>query len=88
MAVRHPEISEVRGPSLMIGIEFGERRREDTAFAARVLRRCLGLRLVLYPAGPADSMIRFIPPLNVNEADLDEEGLATLDAAIAQARSG
>ncbi len=81
---RHPEISEVRGPGLMIGVEFGERRPDDAAFTKDVLRACLDLGLVIYPCGIAGSVLRFIPPLNVSESDLSQ-GIEILDHAIAKA---
>ncbi len=85
LQARHPEISEVRGPGLMIGVEFGERRPEDGEFTRAVLRNCLDLGLVIYPCGTAGSALRFIPPLNVNESDL-AQGIEILDRAIAKAR--
>ncbi|MDA8346662.1 MAG: aminotransferase class III-fold pyridoxal phosphate-dependent enzyme [Thermaerobacter sp.] len=85
MQVRHPEIAEVRGPGLMIGIEFGERRPEDGEFTKSVLQHCLDLGLVIYPCGTASSALRFIPPLNVGESDLSK-GIEILDKAIAKVR--
>ncbi|MBX5465283.1 MAG: aminotransferase class III-fold pyridoxal phosphate-dependent enzyme [Clostridia bacterium] len=76
LAGRHPGlVREVRGPGLMIGIECA-----SGELATRVLRAALERGLILYPAGPDGRVIRFIPPLNVPEADL-EEGLEILGRA-------
>ena len=84
LARRHPEITDVRGPGLMIGVEFGARTEEDSLFVERVLARCLEFGLVIYPCGPLSTVLRFIPPLNVSESELDE-GIDILDRAIAKA---
>lgn len=52
LAERQPGISEVRGPGLMIGVEFDARTKEDGKFVERVLERCLALGLVATPQGP------------------------------------
>jgi 4-aminobutyrate aminotransferase len=74
-------IVDVRGPGLMIGVEFA-----DPADAQQVQARCLHHdRLILMTAGPANSVIRWMPPLVVSEADID---LATqaFGRALAQTR--
>jgi len=85
VASRHGEVREVRGPGLMIGVEFGDGTAEAGAFVERVMARCLERGLVIYPAGPFGSVLRFIPPLNVTEEDLFA-GIAILDQAIGAAR--
>ena len=81
---RHAVVRDVRGPGLMIGVEFGEGRPEDGLFVERVLQEALALGLVLYPCGVHSSVLRFIPPLNVAEEDL-LAGIDILDKAVARA---
>ncbi|MDR7519194.1 MAG: aspartate aminotransferase family protein [Armatimonadota bacterium] len=72
-----PYIGEVRGRGLMIGVEFVDPAQGHApagAIACRVLEGCLHRGLILYPAGWAAHVIRFIPPLTVSRQEL-EEGL-------------
>jgi LysW-gamma-L-lysine/LysW-L-ornithine aminotransferase len=59
--IEHPLIREVRGLGLMIGIDF--RVRVTPLLKALMERGVLAL-----PAGP--TVLRFLPPLNVDEDDL------------------
>ncbi|HWE62393.1 MAG TPA: aminotransferase class III-fold pyridoxal phosphate-dependent enzyme, partial [Chloroflexota bacterium] len=72
----YPVIGEVRGLGLMVAAEFTHLDGSPNGAAAGALQRhCLEHNLILLTCGPADQTIRFIPPLNVSEAELDE-GLA------------
>ncbi|MEW6547633.1 MAG: aspartate aminotransferase family protein [Bacillota bacterium] len=86
LAARHPQIGDVRGMGLMIGVEFVQpgTGRPDGELVTRVLKECLERGLILYPCGTFNHVIRFIPPLTVSEEDLDT-GLDTLAAAVAAA---
>ncbi|MEK7469381.1 MAG: aspartate aminotransferase family protein [Planctomycetota bacterium] len=65
-------IGDVRGPGLMIGIEFVKNGREPNAELVEVVRKkCQDAGLVLLYCGQAHNVIRFIPPLNVKKTDLD-----------------
>ncbi|KAF0246549.1 MAG: 4-aminobutyrate [Planctomycetota bacterium] len=65
-------IGDVRGPGLMIGIEFVKNGRDPNAELVEVVRKkCQEAGLVLLYCGQAHNVIRFIPPLNVKKADLD-----------------
>jgi 4-aminobutyrate aminotransferase len=79
-------IADVRGLGLMIGCEF---RRPDGApdkeTAMALLGACFERGLLLLSCGPWDNTIRWIPPLTVSSAEIDE-GLETFSAALDAAR--
>lgn len=52
-----------------------------TAAVRRVLEECLRRGLILYPAGHAGHVLRFIPPLTVTREELDE-GLGILSQVV------
>jgi len=60
---RHSTIRQVRGKGLLIGVEMA---RE----LAPIIQKCRHAGLLLLPAGP--SVLRFLPPLNVKSAAIDE----------------
>jgi 4-aminobutyrate aminotransferase len=77
-----PVIGDVRGVGLMVGVEFRNKNRQpDRETAKAVLHACQEDRLLLLTCGPWDNTIRFIPPLVVNEAQIDE-GLHILARAL------
>ncbi|MDR2648974.1 MAG: aspartate aminotransferase family protein [Clostridiales bacterium] len=57
------KISDVRGLGLMLGLEL-------TGLAAPVIHKCIENGLLLVSAGP--NVIRFVPPLIVSEAEIDQ----------------
>jgi 4-aminobutyrate aminotransferase len=70
-----PGVAEVRSLGLMVAVEF--RRPDsglpDTGRVAAVLQRCLeDGRLVLMSAGTYSQVVRFMPPLVVSEAEIDQ----------------
>jgi 4-aminobutyrate aminotransferase len=78
IAAYDERIGDVRGPGLMIGVEFVRdraTREPDGAIGDALIARCLDAGLVLLTCGPAHNIVRWIPPLNVTSAELDE-GLA------------
>lgn len=82
----YPEIGDVRGVGLFIGIEFVKpgSKEPNGDFVARVLEEALDRGLILYPCGSSSQCIRFIPPLTISEEDLDT-GLEIFAAAVAAA---
>jgi 4-aminobutyrate aminotransferase-like enzyme len=70
---RRPEIAEVRGRGLMIGAEL--RPSGDPSAAAAltdaVLERLKDAGFLLGKTGPGRNVLTLMPPLVVNEADLD-----------------
>jgi len=67
-------VSEVRGIGLMLGIELGGKFNElasgGTIVSQLVVTRLMKNGLLTVPAGP--SVIRWLPPLNVSQAEVDE----------------
>jgi 4-aminobutyrate aminotransferase len=65
-------IGDVRGPGLMLGVEFVKNGRQPNPEVVETVRkRCEEAGLVLLYCGQAHNVIRFIPPLNIRKADLD-----------------
>ncbi len=65
-------IGEVRGPGLMIGVEFSRAGQPDSAVTKAVQKACLDRGLILLNCGTFDNVIRWIPPLVVTPAEIDE----------------
>ena len=74
IADEYPDhIGDVRGPGLMIATEFVDANGEpDGATAKAVLKAAEHERLLLLSCGAYGNVIRWIPPLVVTEAELDE----------------
>ena len=82
LQAHYPVIGEVRGLGLMVAVEFVHLDgTPNGATAGAIQRHCLEHNLILLTCGPADQTIRFIPPLNVSDAELDE-GLAIFADAV------
>ena len=63
----HPVIRQVRGPGLMVGVEF-----DDPARVSATIAHCLQHgRLILMNAGTYGRCIRWMPPLVVSEEEID-----------------
>jgi 4-aminobutyrate aminotransferase len=74
-------IVDVRGPGLMVGVQFA-----DPARVAAVQRHCLTeSRLILMNAGTYGDVIRFMPPLVVDEHEV-QLALDAVGAALAATR--
>ena len=67
-----PCIGEVRGLGLMVGVEFGKPGAPDTATAKAVDKAAFERGLMLLTCGTFDNIIHWIPPLVVNEQQIDE----------------
>jgi acetylornithine/succinyldiaminopimelate/putrescine aminotransferase len=69
-----PGIKEIRGMGLMLGIELSEEFVRVTASgktpSQMVVIALMRNGLLAVPAGP--SVIRWLPPLNVSRAEIDE----------------
>ncbi len=75
VAATDPRIGDVRGPGLMIGVEFVKdraTREPDGPMGDLVINRCLDDGLILLNCGPQHNIVRWIPPLDVTSAELDE----------------
>ena len=73
---KHQEISQVRGRGLMLGAVL---RPAFAGRAAEILDHAADAGLLMLQAGP--DVLRFVPALNIGDADL-ADGLARLDAAL------
>jgi 4-aminobutyrate aminotransferase len=68
----YPVIGDVRGLGLMIGVEFRTMdRKPDKATTKAVVKSCFDRKLLLLTCGTYDNVIRWIPPLIVNEEELN-----------------
>jgi 4-aminobutyrate aminotransferase len=80
-----PRIGDVRGPGLMIGVEFVKdrtTREPDGATVDALLARCIDDGLILLSAGSSHQVVRWIPPLDVSAAEIDH-ALAIFNGALA-----
>lgn len=78
---RHPDLRQVRGPGLMVATSF-----EDPARVAPVMQHCLREgHLILMSAGTHGNIIRWMPPLVVTAAEIDEAVTAFANALKATA---
>ena len=83
-----PQIADIRGPGLMVATEFNKRGEDvpDAAFAEAVRLKALERGLILLTCGTYGNVIRFLPPLTV-EDEIFTEALGLLeDAMVAAAR--
>lgn len=68
---RYPALGDVRGMGLMVGTEFTQGDKPDKTTAKAVQAACLARNLLLLTCGAYENTIRWIPPLVVNEAQID-----------------
>jgi 4-aminobutyrate aminotransferase len=79
-----PGIGDVRGPGLMIGVEFvtdRTTREPDGAAADAVIARAVDAGLLLLSCGIHHQVIRWIPPLDVTVGEI-EEALGLFEGAL------
>ncbi len=70
---RYSSIGEIRGLGLMIGIEFvDENGKPDGVRLSALVDACLERKLLLLDCGSSDHVIRFLPPLNCSQNEVDE----------------
>ncbi len=84
---RDPRVGDVRGRGLMVGVEFvldRATRAPDGASAEQIMNRCADLGLLLLTCGPAHNIIRWLAPLDVSSAEIDE-ALSIFEQAVGQA---
>ncbi|MEK7252769.1 MAG: aminotransferase class III-fold pyridoxal phosphate-dependent enzyme [Actinomycetota bacterium] len=82
MKKKHPTIGDIRGYGLMIGIELIKGGTEPDPDAYTFLAgHARDHRLLILDCGPYANVIRFIPPLSVTLAELDQ-GIDVIDAAL------
>jgi 4-aminobutyrate aminotransferase len=71
LQAEHPAIGDVRGRGLMVGTEFTVNGKPAPEAATRVQQACLQRDLLLLTCGTYGNVIRWIPPLVVNAAQID-----------------
>ena len=83
LAGENPQVIEVRGKGLMLGVELGHPSdgRPDAALTARVMEEAKAGRLLIGKGGLYGNTLRIAPPLTVT-ADEVAEGLDILGAAV------
>jgi 4-aminobutyrate aminotransferase/4-aminobutyrate aminotransferase/(S)-3-amino-2-methylpropionate transaminase len=80
-----PQIAEVRGVGAMVAVEFRDPAtgQADAAFTKKVQAHALSNGLLLLSCGVHGNVIRFLFPLTISDALL-EEALALLEQALVQ----
>jgi len=78
-----PQIAEVRGPGAMVAVEFMKpgTRQPDPDFTKRVQTRAMEKGLLLLTCGVYGNVVRFLFPLTISDALMDE-ALEILEAAL------
>jgi len=81
-----PEIGQVRGLGLMNAIEIvGTDGRPDSEKTAAVVAHLFSQRILVYTCGVRGNIIRFMPPLNVEE-DVLQQVIAALEQSFVAVR--
>jgi 4-aminobutyrate aminotransferase len=84
LMAEHPGIGDVRGPGLMIGVEFVKdraTREPDGGMADAVAARAAEAGLLILSCGLHHQVVRWIPPLDVTVAEI-EEALRLFEGAL------
>ena len=85
IAAEDPRIGDIRGPGLMIGVEFvkdGSARRPDGDLVEALVAGCADGGLLVLSCGRDHNVVRLIPPLDVSPAEVGE-ALQVIDRALA-----
>ena len=75
IAAEDDRIGDVRGPGLMVGVEFvtdRATRTPDAAMADALSLACAEAGLLLLTCGSSHEIVRWIPPLDVTAAEISE----------------
>lgn len=73
LQLEFPVIGDVRGLGLMIATEFRTLEHQpDKPTTKAVVLACEERKLLLLTCGPYDNVIRWIPPLIVNEQQIED----------------
>jgi diaminobutyrate-2-oxoglutarate transaminase len=95
IAADRPEIGDVRGRGLMLGVELVDpsssadalgARTADPALAAAVRQQCLERGVIVELGGRFDAVLRLLPPLTISDCEVDTV-LAVLADALDAARA-
>jgi 4-aminobutyrate aminotransferase-like enzyme len=66
LARKFPQIVDVRGKGLMIGVEFGTKRDTQT-----FVRNCLEMGLIVGGTLHTEKVVRIAPPLIISDEEVD-----------------
>ena len=75
IAAEDDRIGDIRGPGLMVGVEFTRDRatgEPDTTLPDRLMAACADAGLLVLTCGRQHEVIRWIPPLDVTAAEIAE----------------
>ncbi|MFP5342962.1 MAG: aspartate aminotransferase family protein [Candidatus Limnocylindria bacterium] len=75
IAAEDDRIGDVRGPGLMVGVEFVRdraTREPDGTLPDRLSAACADAGLLVLTCGPQHEVVRWIPPLDVTSAEIAE----------------
>jgi 4-aminobutyrate aminotransferase len=75
IAAEDERIGDIRGPGLMVGVEFVRdkaTREVDSALPDRLIAACADAGLLVLTCGRQHEVVRWIPPLNVTAAEIAE----------------
>src|SRR6185369_5871117 len=83
IAAEDDRIGDIRGPGLMVGVEFvaDSAGRSASALVEGLLQRSADLGLLVLSCGPAHQVVRWIPPIDVSAAEI-AEGLELFGEAL------
>jgi len=83
---RYPVIGDVRGMGLMVGVEMSapDGRKPNPDVAKNIQKSCLADNMLLLTCGTYGNVIRWIPPLVVTEAQIND-GLTIFEKAVGKA---
>ncbi len=85
LVARDARVGDVRGRGLMLGVELvrdRETREPDGELGDAVIARCADAGLLLLTCGPAHNIVRWLAPLDVTAAEIDE-GLGIFERVLA-----
>lgn len=86
LQAEYPVIGDVRGRGLMVGTEFTVDGHPAAAVASKVQQECIRRNLLLLTCGTYGNVIRWIPPLVVDAAQVDD-ALGVFAEALAAANT-
>jgi 4-aminobutyrate aminotransferase len=75
IAAEDDRIGDIRGPGLMVGVEFvldRASREPDGALPDQLMAACADAGLLVLTCGPQHEVVRWIPPLDVSAAEIAE----------------
>jgi len=75
IAAEDDRIGDIRGRGLMVGVEFvrdRETREPDATLPDRLMAACADAGLLVLTCGSSHQVVRWIPPINVDAAEIAE----------------